>query len=130
MRSVKLAVNGTLMRGLELENNLLRVHARFIKETKTKKCYRLWSIQDRYPAMLRVSLDDRLASQIDVEVWELPYEGLAEVLLNEPDGLSVSRVALADGEIVLCVVGESELIKGMKEISGYGGWRNYIGSLI
>jgi glutamine phosphoribosylpyrophosphate amidotransferase len=35
-----LAVNGTLMRGLELENNLKEVGAFFIKESKTEKAYR------------------------------------------------------------------------------------------
>ncbi len=130
MRLIKLAVNGTLMRGLELENNLLRVRAKFIKEAKTEKCYRLWSIRDRYPAMLRVSSNDKMAVQVDVEVWELPYEGLTEIFLSEPDGLSIGKVALEDGEIVFGIIGEPELIKEMKEISQYGGWRNYIDSFI
>lgn len=104
MRLIKLAVNGILMRGLELENNLLRVRAKFIKEAKTEKCYRLWSIRDRYPAMLRVSSNDKMAVQVDVEVWELPYEGLTEIFLSEPDGLSIGKVALEDGEIILTVL--------------------------
>ena len=38
---VFLTVNGTLMRGLELENNLKEVDASFIKESKTEKAYHL-----------------------------------------------------------------------------------------
>ena len=40
MSSVLLAVNGTLMRGLELEKNLLDVGAVFRYEAKTRRCYR------------------------------------------------------------------------------------------
>ena len=41
-----LAVNGTLMRGLELNPNLLAVGATFVREDQTDACYRLWSIDD------------------------------------------------------------------------------------
>ena len=51
---VLLAVNGTLMRGLELNPNLLAVGATFVRETATEPAYRLWTINDRHPAMVRV----------------------------------------------------------------------------
>ena len=53
METVSLAVNGTLMRGLELNHNLLDVGATFVCETTTSPHYRLWSIDDRHPAMMR-----------------------------------------------------------------------------
>ena len=64
MDFVELAVNGTLMRGLELEKNLLNVNAKFVREAKTKKCYRLWSIRDKNPAMIRISPADPQAVQV------------------------------------------------------------------
>lgn len=42
-----LAVNGTLMRGLELSQNLLNVGAKFVEEASTAPLYRLYSINDR-----------------------------------------------------------------------------------
>ena len=42
-----LAVNGTLMRGLELEGNLKQAGAIFLKESKTEQSYRLYSINDK-----------------------------------------------------------------------------------
>ena len=45
------------------------------------------------------------------------------------EGLSVGKVTLSDGEVVLGVIGEPELVRGQKEISSYGGWRSYIASL-
>ena len=38
--NVLLAVNGTLMRGLELNPNLLAAGATFVRETKTEPAYR------------------------------------------------------------------------------------------
>ena len=42
--TVLLAVNGTLMRGLELNPNLLEVGATFVRETKTESAYRPGSV--------------------------------------------------------------------------------------
>lgn len=129
MEHVKLAVNGTLMRGLPLEKNLLDAGAVFLREAATAPCYRLWSIDDNNPAMLRVSPDDPRAVSVAVEVWQVPAAGLASVLMKEPEGLSVGKVTLSDGEVVLGVIGEAELVRGRKEISSCGGWRRYVASL-
>ena len=40
--NVRLAVNGTLMRGLALNGNLLSAGATFVRETTTGPSYRLW----------------------------------------------------------------------------------------
>lgn len=129
MDSVKLAVNGTLMRGLPLEKNLLDAGAFFLREAATAPCYRLWSINDNNPAMLRVDPADPQAVSVAVEVWQVPAARLASVLMKEPEGLSVGKVTLSDGEVVLGVIGEPELVRGQKAISSYGGWRSYIASL-
>ena len=117
-----LAVNGTLMRGLELENNLKEVGAVFLKESQTESAYRLYSINDKYPAMVK---DDKGAA-IAVELYEISLEGLKQVLSKEPPGLTIKEIALIDGELVQGVVGLPDIIKGQKEITSYGGWRNYL----
>jgi hypothetical protein len=121
--SVLLAVNGTLMRGLELNPNLLKVNATFVRDALTEPAYRLWSIADRHPAMVRVSAG---GVSVAVEVWSVPAAGLASILLNEPPGLSIGKVRLNDGSEVLGVLGEPILCEGQKEISEYGGWKNYL----
>ncbi|HWC58504.1 MAG TPA: glutamyl-tRNA amidotransferase [Verrucomicrobiae bacterium] len=122
-QNVLLAVNGTLMRGLELNPNMLAVGATFVREAKTQPAYRLWSINDRHPAMVRVS---KGGVTVDLEIWAVPPSGLASILLNEPPGLSIGKVTLADGEEVLGVLGEPALCEGQKDISEFGGWRSYI----
>ena len=125
MEKTLLAVNGTLMRGLELNPNMLAVGATFVREDKTEACYRVWSIDDRHPAMLRTPGE---GAAVAVEVWDVPLQGLAKVLQSEPPGLCIGKVKLADGSIVLGVLGEPYLCEGRREITEYGGWRAYIAS--
>jgi hypothetical protein len=123
MAQVLLAVNGTLMRGLELNGNLLAVGATFVREATTEPTYRLWSIDDRHPAMIRVQQGGR---SIALEVWAVPASGLAQILLQEPPGLCIGKVRLSDGEEVLGVLGEPVLCEGQRDITAWGGWRRYV----
>ena len=52
--TILLAVNGTLMQGLELSPNMTAAGAEFVREATTEPTYRLWSIDDAHPAMMRV----------------------------------------------------------------------------
>jgi len=122
--SLILAVNGTLMRGLELENNLKAVNAVFLKESQTEKSYRLYTIDDKYPAMVK----DKQGAAIDVELYEISEEGMQEVLSKEPEGLTIKEITLIDGSQVQGVVGLPFIIRNRKEITLYGGWRNYLAS--
>jgi hypothetical protein len=126
MATVELAVNGTLMRGLELNPNLINVGATFAREAVTAPEYRLWTINDVHPAMQRVKTG---GVSVALEVWNVPPEGLGVVLQQEPPGLCIGKVKLSDGQMVLGVLGEAMLCEGQKEISQQGGWRNYIATL-
>ncbi|MEB3295033.1 MAG: glutamyl-tRNA amidotransferase [Synechococcales bacterium] len=120
---IYLAVNGTLMRDLELNLNLVQARAIFVREAVTAPVYRLWSIQDRHPAMMRVT-EGGVA--IALEIWALPPEGLSQILMQEPPGLCIGKVLLANDEVVLGVLGEAFLCQNQLEISQWGGWRSYI----
>ena len=122
---VKLAVNGTLMRALELNANMLEAKATFLRDATTAPAYRLWSINDRHPAMIRVVSG---GVSIALEVWMVSPEGLAQILMQEPPGLCIGKVTLSDGEEVLGVLGEPMLCEGQREITQYGGWRAYMAS--
>ena len=122
----ELAVNGTLMLGLELNGNLQQVGAEFGYATTTAPIYRLWSIDDRHPAMMRVSQG---GAAIAIEIWSLPLAGLAQILHQEPAGLCIGKIKLADNSEVLGVLGEPFLCEGQQEITHFGGWRNYTRSI-
>ena len=119
-----LAVNGTLMRGLKLNPNMVAAGASFVREASTEPNYRLYTVDDEHPAMVRVT--DGSGVAVALELWSVPRAGLAGILLAEPPGLAIGKVKLADGSTVLGVLGESALVEGCREISSYGGWRRYI----
>jgi hypothetical protein len=110
MEETLLAVNGTLMRGLVLNPNMIAAGATFVREDQTDACYRIWSINDRHPAMLRTP---GAGTNVALEIW------------NVPPGLSIGKVVLKDGSIVLGVLGEPFLCEGQREITAFGGWRAY-----
>lgn len=122
---ILLAVNGTLMRGLKLNGNMLAAGATFVREAKTDAYYRCWSVKDDHPAMIRTK---EKASEIDVEIWEVSPEGLAGILAKEPAELCIGKVMLNDGSEVLGVLGEPWAVEDEKDITAYGGWRNYMAS--
>jgi hypothetical protein len=123
---IRLAVNGTLMRGLALNDNLLKAGAEFIEETTTAPMYRLWSIEDRHPAMMRVPEGGKA---IAVEIWAVPAAGVCAILLQEPPGLCIGKVVLANSEVVLGVLGEPFLCEQQREITEWEGWRAYTQNL-
>ena len=123
METTLLAVNGTLMRGLELNPNMLAVGASFVREEQTDDCYRIWSIDDRHPAMMRMNDG---GGHVALEIWTVPVEGLAALLQNEPPGLSIGKVVLKDGSTVLGVLGEPFLCEKGLEITEFGSWRAYV----
>lgn len=146
--TIELAVNGTLMRGLELNNNLLNIGAYFVREDATEPLYRLWTIDDRHPAMIKQVISKEAEQQqaipslyiseepatpvrsIAVEIWAVPVSGISIVLIAEPPGLCIGKVTLLDGvTTVLGVLGEPWLCHNQKEITEYGGWRSYIATL-
>jgi hypothetical protein len=103
---------------------MLAAKATFVREAKTESAYRLWTINDEHPAMVRVT--DGTGVEVAVEVWSVPAAGLAGILLNEPPGLCVGKVRLEDGSTVLGVLGEPALVERQREITAYGGWRAYL----
>ena len=68
--AVLLAVNGTLMRGLKLSPNMAAAGASFVREAGTEPVYRIWTVNDDHPAMIRVT--DGSGVAVAVEVWSVP----------------------------------------------------------
>jgi hypothetical protein len=120
-----LAVNGTLMRGLELNQHMLDAGGLFISEVITAPVYRLWSIQDGYPGMAHAESG---GAGITVELWELSAEGILQLLSGEPEGLCLGKVTLADCRVVLGILAEAQILENCSEITRFGGWQNYLQS--
>jgi gamma-glutamylcyclotransferase (GGCT)/AIG2-like uncharacterized protein YtfP len=120
--SVVLFVNGTLMRGLALHDNLKG--AEFLGEARTAPCYRLHSIGDRHPGMYEVN-EGGVA--VEGELYKVSDEVWRRVEAGEPAGLYRGPVRLSDGRLVDGILYPRELAEGKHpDISAHGGWRAYL----
>jgi gamma-glutamylcyclotransferase (GGCT)/AIG2-like uncharacterized protein YtfP len=118
---VELFVNGTLMRGDVLHQNL--DGARFISEARTAPRYRLYSIGDVHPGMINAQT---AGVSVSGELYELDLEHLERIIAREPPGLGVAVVELDGGERRLGIFWvAAELPETAIDISEYGGWRPY-----
>ena len=124
---VLIAVYGTLMRGLELEPNLVNLGATFVREDRTEPAYSLYSVNDIHPAMVTSSGQcNQRCVPVAVEIWSVPADGVATLLSKEP-GLSIGKIKLQNGTTMLGVLAEPALEVGRKDISNFdGSWREYI----
>jgi gamma-glutamylcyclotransferase (GGCT)/AIG2-like uncharacterized protein YtfP len=117
-----LFVNGTLMRGLALEENLAQ--AQFLGEVRTAPIYRLYSIWDRHPGMFEVPEG---GVSVKGELYRVTEETWRRVEAGEPPGLYKGTVILEDGRRVCGILYPRELAEGRhRDISSYGCWRTYI----
>jgi hypothetical protein len=132
---VDIGVNGTLMRGLKLETNLINLRAKFVREDYTERTYRLFSIDDIYPGMVRLpasGLENANPVSVAIEIWSIPVSSVAKLLEKEPPGLSIGKIKLKDGNTeILGILADPTLIVGKKDISDFPGdgianFRDYI----
>lgn len=115
--------NGTVMRGQPAHANL--EGATFLEEVRTAPVYRLYTIGDRHPAMVR---DDERGTSIDAELYEVPDDVWPRIRDTEPPGLYRGPVELDDGRQVEGMLGEQSLVDGPDsvEITPTGGWLAYL----
>ena len=119
--SIDLFVNGTLMRGLALHENL--AGATFLESVLTAPRYRLYSIEDRHPGMFEL-LEDGVS--VRGELYRLSKEIWQRVEAGEPPNLYKGPVHLVDGRIVDGILYPRILAEGHhRDISDFGDWRTF-----
>ena len=123
----RMFLNGQAMQGGPLHHHLHG--APLIARTTTAPGYRFFSIRDTCPGLLP---DPNAHTVIEGEVYEVPEEVLRDELLpTEPAELEFGIIKLADGTASFSMIlRRGELERGVhREITQYGGWRNYLQSL-
>jgi allophanate hydrolase len=122
-----LAVCGAHMQGLPLNVQLLERGARFQRRTTTAEAYRLYLLPGGPPYRPGLVKAGQ-GSAVELEVWEMPVVNLGDFLNQIPSPLGLGRVELADGSLVLGFLCEGFILNESREITSYGGWRNFIAS--
>lgn len=113
--------NGGLMRGQSAHWKLRG--ATFLEAVRTAPVYRLYSIGDRHPAMLRVRAG---GVGVGAELYHVPDAVWPRISNIEPPGLYRGPVELDDGRTLEGMLGEVRYVhKNGRDISEYGSWASY-----
>jgi len=124
---VALAVCGAHMQGLELNHQLRDRGGYFMQRTHTAPSYRLFTLPGgppHRPGLVRVSSG---GAAIDIEIWALPTEQLGSFVAGIPAPLGIGKVELKTGALVSGFICEGYAVSGAADITGFGGWRAYLG---
>ena len=125
---IAVAVVGAHMRGLPLNRELKALGGRFLFEGTTAPEYRFYALKGgppKRPGLVRMA-DGR---SIALEVWALPLSRFGAFMAGIPSPLAIGTVKLASGDSVKGFLCEPAGLEGAEDITGHGGWRNYMASL-
>ncbi|WP_308285272.1 allophanate hydrolase [Actinoplanes hulinensis] len=90
--------------------------------TRTAPCYRMYELPSGAPGLIRVA-DGGAA--IEIELWRLPAAQVGGFLAGIPAPLSLGRLVLEDGAEVTGFLCEAYAVRGARDITASGGWRNH-----
>jgi allophanate hydrolase len=127
---IGIAVVGAHLSGMPLNGELRAAGAHLIERTKTAPHYRLYVLAGATPpkpGLLRVA--NGAGSAIEVEVWALSERAFGRFVAAVPPPLSIGTLELNGGNTVKGFLVEAEAIAGARDISSFGGWRNFVASL-
>lgn len=118
-----LFLTGDGMRGGRLHHQL--GGAPLVAVTRTAPAYRMYAVDDRFPALHRTEHD---GVAVRGELYDVPLGTVGSALLPaEPDELELGVVELADGAWALATVLRREHTLGARltDIGAYADWHEY-----
>lgn len=119
---ISLAVCGAHLSGEPLNHQLTELGAVFRRCTRTTPNYEMVALSSFKPGMYRNEVD---GFAIEVEVWDIPAKNLGAFVDKIDSPLGVGKVEICDGQMVTGFLIENYVVEGLKNISKYGGWRQY-----
>jgi len=125
--AIAVAVVGAHLSGMPLNHELRRHDARFLEAAATAPDYRLYALAGTVPpkpGLLRVAAGS--GSAIAVEIWAMAAAPFGRFCACVPPPLSIGSIRLANGRMVKGFLVEAEAVNGARDISNFGGWRNFV----
>jgi allophanate hydrolase len=123
---ISVAVAGAHLTGQPLNHELTGRGARFVKSCRTAPEYRLFALADTSPPKPALVRERGWAGPgIELEVWAVPEGRFGGFVAAVPPPLAIGSVRLDTGEWVKGFVCEPFALSGAKEITHFGGWRQY-----
>ncbi len=120
---IEVVVCGAHLSGMPLNWQLTDRGGVCLEKTKTSKSYRLYALSDgKRPALVK----SEEGAAIDVEIWSLPAESFGSFVADIPAPLGIGKTELEDGRFVTGFICEHGGLNDAKDITEYGGWRNWL----
>jgi allophanate hydrolase len=128
-RRVLVAVVGAHLSGMPLNYQLTERDAKRVQCCATQPAYRLFELPHANPPKPGlVRCGDGSGAAIEVEVWEMPVEEFGSFVALVGPPLSIGTIELSDSAAVKGFLCESYAVEGARDISSYGGWRQFLNS--
>jgi hypothetical protein len=123
-KTIDLAVVGAHLSGFPLNKDLTNLGATLQKRTKTSSQYKLYELQNTDPAKPGLVRDNQGCS-IEIEIWRMPFSNVGSFLETIPTPLGLGSIEIEDGSWVKGFICEPYGLEGAKDVTAFGGWRNY-----
>lgn len=122
---INVVVCGAHMSGMALNSQLTDRDAKLVSRTRTAGKYRLFVLAGGPPFRPGLMFDDKQGNHIEVEVWALPKQHLADFVALVPPPLGFGRVELENGNNEFGFICEPRGFLNAEEITRLGSWRVY-----
>jgi len=126
-KTVQVAVVGAHLSGQPLNGQLVERNAVLSGTARTAVGYRLYALANTTPPKPGLVFDGSGPGAIEVEIWEMDEAAFGSFVALIPAPLGIGTLTLHDGRRVKGFLCESYAVQGAEDISGYGGWRAWIG---
>jgi allophanate hydrolase len=123
---VPLAVCGAHLTGQPLNHQLTNAGAFLLESCRTDENYRLYALKGTVPEKPGLFRSEEGGSAIEVEVWAVPESAFGSFVAAVPGPLAIGTCSLYDGRRVKSFVCEPWALSNAEEITGFGGWRNWL----
>jgi len=102
----------------------------FVADVKTKACYHLYSLDDKYAALIPVAEGDSTGVSVSGELVVISEAKLERIRASEPDGIVPGCVILDDGREVVGALGDIVVMRAKAiDITSFGSFAKYKASL-
>jgi allophanate hydrolase len=125
-----IAVVGAHLEGQPLNWQLTQRGGRLMRRCKTHPDYKFYALKNTTPpkpGLVRVPGYE--GPGIEVEVWALPVDTVGTFVDGVPQPLSIGKLRLEDGTLVMGFLVEPSATEDATEITHLGGWRTYLATL-
>jgi allophanate hydrolase len=127
---IEVAAVGAHLSGLPLNRELTTLGGVLLREVETTTDYRLYALpatSPPKPGLLRVAPGE--GGRVAAEIWGLDAKAFGTFVAAVPSPLSIGTLNFSDGTSAKGFLVEVEAVKGAADITHFGGWRAYLGSL-